>query len=461
MTDTPKFKEVNSLGQSEYDKCKRVYKGSSYVQQFLLKPVSESRQEFHIRSSISSIGSTFKKGVNSFRDIIFREDLKYSEDMPENLILYYKTVSGGKSLNSLSKDTLKDILLSNGCYWLVWTPDTMAVNAKEEEQLGIRPYIEMITKDRIVESLTHKDELGNLTVVTVKGSYVFQANKYEKEYKAEYRVYFDTGIVEIWRDNGSGKIVFVEDISLGVPEMPIIHLSFDDEEEVPPFINEANLQLQQYNIESAKFSYNLKLAFPLVTTWGMLMNSQNISKDGFDDQGNAVKMVEFQSSKGIDFPVNPETGAKLGDLEFKEVSGTSDKVLKSTAEDLIKAIVEGFITMTANTSGNKTTIESESERVAGESTLSATSSKLEEFINKGHILFCKYAGLPEVGTISVNREFVEDELDTVEYKLLFDLLSEEILDKEEFIRELQRYGKLKGVDVDKLIARLTAVGKQV
>ncbi len=460
MTDTPRFEQPLSLAQTEYAKCKKVFDGSSYVNSFLLQPVSESNKEYEVRASISSIGSSYRKGITNIRDIIFRKDLEYSEDMPESIAEDYTTVWGGNDLNDLSKNTLKDALLGNGCYWLIWTPTEQAANAKEEEQLGIRPYIEKITMDRIVEQLTYQDALGNLTMVTVKGSYVYKETKYEKEYKAEYRVYFDTGIVEIWRDTG-GMIVQVEEVILGVPEMPIVYFVIDQDQDIPPFINEANLQLQQYNIDSAKFSYNLKLAFPLVTTWGMLMNSQNIAEDGFDNDGNSVKLVEFQASKGIDFPVNPETGAKLGDLEFKEVSGTSDKVLKSTSDDLTKAILEGFVTMTTDTTGNKTTTQSESERVAGESTLASTASKLEAFINRAHDLFCKYAGVPTQGEIIVNDEFVGDELDDLEYKLLFDLLGEEILDKEEFVRELQGYGKLKGVDVDKLIARLTAVGKQI
>ena len=47
----------------------------------------------------------------------------------------------------------------------------------------------------------------------------------------------------------------------------------------------------------------------------------------------------------------------------------------------------------------------------------------------------------------------------IEYKMLIDLLSEEIIDKEEFILELQRYGKLENVNIEELKKRLIAVGK--
>ncbi len=459
MTDAPDFKQDNSLSQEEYLKCKAVYGGSPYVAGYLLKPVSESTAEHDIRKKISSIDSTYKKGINSFRDIIFRKDIEYSDDIPEQLLEYYKTVSGGDNLNSLSRDTLKDILLANDCYWLIWTPQFQAANAKEEEEIGLRPYIEKITADRIVDSLTYQDALGNLTMVTVQGSYVYEKNRYEKKTKTEFRVYFKDGLVEIWRQDSQNVFTLVDEVQSEVKAMPIIKMTFSEGESIPPFVNEANLQLQQYNIESAKFSYNIKLAFPLVVTWGMLMNSHNIATDGFDDEGNEVKLVEFQSSKGIDFPVNPETGSKLGDIEFKEVSGTSDKVLKSTSEDLTKSIIDGFITMTTDASGNKTVEQAESERVAGESTLAATASNLELFINRGHDLFSQFAGIPTKGYITINKQFVKDMLDELEYKLLIDLLGEEIIDKREFVLELQRYGKVKNIDVDELMDRLTAVGK--
>jgi len=460
VKETPSFNITNADQLAEAKKCSNVYGGSPYVKEYLNKSVSESDTEYASRKEISSIKSIFEKGIDSFKDIIFRKDLEFTENMPENIVKYYEKVSGKENLTNLAKNTLRDILLENESYWLVWTPNIAVKNAKEEEERGVRPYVEKIGIDSIVDSMTFENEIGELIMVTVIGSYVYSKTKYEKEYKKEYRIYFDTGIVEIWREGAKGIVEYIEEITLGVEGMPIVKFSFDDDEVMPPFINEANLQLQQYNIESAKYSYNMKIPFLFVTSFGMLQNSRNIATDSTDDDDNPIKIVEFQSSKGIDFPVNPETGAKIGGIEFKEVSGDNDKVLKSTSEDLGKAIMEGFITITTDGSGNKTVEQSQNERVAGESTLSSTASKLEMFLNKVHVIFCAYASTPPKGEITVNKQFIKDELDELEYKMLIDLLGEEIIDKKEFILELQRYGKLKNVNVDELINRLTAVGKQ-
>ena len=293
-------------------------------------------------------------------------------------------------------------------------------------------------------------------MVIVAGSYSFKEGRYGSEKKIEYRIYFDTGLVEIWRENAEGEITHYEDIQLEVEKMPIIELQYEEQTDTPAFTNESKLQLQQYNIDSARFSYNLKLAFPLVKTWGLLQNSNNIAKNDIDEDGNPVKIVEFQASKGIDFPVNPENGAKLGDINFEEISGDADKVLQGTSNDLTMAISRGFIQITTNQSGNKTVAEAENERATAEGTLNSASQNVEMFLNDAHILFCEYAGIKPTGTIVMNTEFVEDTLDNTEYQLLMDLYAEQIIDRTQLLEELQHYDKLKTMDIEALIDRTLA-----
>lgn len=457
--DQPSFNQRHTRQLMLGTICKDTYIGADKVKKYLIKPVSESDIEYEGRQNISAIATTFKKGIDSFTDILFKNPLRYSEDVPDKIVEYYKTANGSDSLNEMAKGAFKESLLMNAVYWLVWTPDNTASNAREEEQLGIRPYIEEITLENIIS--IRRDSLGNLSMVIVAGTYVAEEGRYEDVEKAEYRVYFASGEVEIWREAKTGdEIEMYDTIMLDVPEMPIVELRYETQDETPAFINEAKLQLEQYNIESARFSYNIKLGFPMVTTWGLLQNSKNVAIDSEDSDGNPVKIVQFQSSKGIDFPVNPETGSKLGDIEFKEISGDSDSVLKGTSEDYTTAIMDGFISLITSTSGNKTVAEAENERAAGESTLSSASSNLEDFLNRVHSLFCKYAGIEPVGEIYTNTEFVDDDLDSLEYQLLTDLLAESVIDKRQFLEELQSYGKLQTVDIDALMDRLTAVGYQ-
>ena len=451
--DTPSFKVDDTIERQQGLMCKDVYEGGHNIKPYLIQPVSESAQEYQKRQKVSSVKPVFKKGIDSFTDLLFRKPITYQDISPE-IEEYYKKANGNQSLNEMAKGAFKESLLTNAIYWLVWTPPNDAETAAEENEEQIRPYIEEIILDNVVE-VVH-DTMGNVARITVAGAYEYESGRYGSVMKPEYRIYFNDGVVEIWRENSEGEIVLVDTIQLEVPKMPIVELRYEEQTETPAFTNEAKLQLQQYNIDSARFSYNLKLAFPLVKTWGLLQNSNNIAKDSIDDDGNPVKVVEFQASKGIDFPVNPETGAKLGDIEFEEISGDADKVLKGTSDDLTISISRGFIQITTNQSGNKTVAEAENERATGEGTLSSAAQNVEVFLNDVHTLFCEYAGLPVEGNIIMNTDFVEDTLDNTEYQMLMDLYSEQIIDRTQLLEELQHYDKLKTMDIEALIDRTLA-----
>ena len=456
--DTPSFKVTETAARRLGLMCKDVYDGGDKVHKYMIKSVSESATEYSKRVELSSIKTTFKKGIDGFTDLLFKNPVHLTEDVPEKLDTYYKKLNGNQTLNEMAKGAFKETLLTNVIYWLVWTPENTAANAKEEEELGIRPYVEEIPLERIID--VQKDEMGNIQMIIVAGSYNYESGRYGVETKPEYRIYFADGEVEIWRENAKGEVNLYDTVQLEVPEMPIVELEYEEQTENPAFVNEANIQLQQYNIDNARFSYNLKLAYPIVKTWGLLQNSRNIARDSIDEEGNPVKVVEFQSSKGIDFPVNPETGAKLGDIGLTEVSGGADAVLKSTSDDMDQAIADGFIQLVTSESGNKTVAEAENERARGEGTLSSASQNLQNFLNDVHRLMCLYAGEQIAGEVIVNTEFASDDLDQLEYNMLTDLYAEQIIDKRQLIEELQKYGKLKTVEIDALMDRLTAVGMQ-
>ncbi|MDM5264689.1 hypothetical protein PF327_10830 [Sulfurovum sp. XTW-4] len=450
-----KIKDTTVIAQSK--KCNDVYVGANRVQEYLIKSNSESTIEFNSRKSIASCGTTFKKGINSIVDILFKTEITIDEKVSPKLTKYYETADGKQSLNKIAKTLLKQLLLSNKVYVLVWTPVNDAKNAKEEEQKGIRPYIEIITRDRVMDNILKRDSLGNIVHIAIAGSYVESETRYETKTNNEYRVYFNDGITEIFRETKDGVSLY-QTVQSEVEELNIIELTMDEVNDIPNFINEANYQLQHYNIESAKDSYNKKLAFPFVVTWGMMSNSSGIATEKTDDNGNTIQVVEFQANKGIDFSVHPETGAKLGDVEIKELDGNADTILKTTLEDKKLAILDGFIKFFTESSGNKTVEQSESERTAGESMAASLSQDMEHYLNRIHDLMCKFAGEKTEGYISTNKEFIDSGLTDIVYKMLSDLYMDETIDREAFLTEIQSYGLLKTIDIQKLKDRLTANG---
>jgi len=462
VADVPSFNQSPSykILLQDVSKCHDVYNGGRDVHKYLNKSTSESLAGFKKSVSTSALSQTFENGINSIKDILFRSPITFDDKISPNLLELYKTVDGRQSFNEFAKEILVQAELSNRVYVLVSTPPHNAKTKAEEIQQGVRPTSELIPRDRVMDKLIKRDGAGNIVRIGITGSYIKTEGKYTDVVEDENRIYFADGTVEIWRDNSDGEMVLHETISSEVKEIHILEFVYNEIKDAPPYINAANYQLQHYNIERSKDRYNIKLGFPKVISWGLMGNSQNVSTQTKDENGNTVNVVEFDADKGIDFSVNPETGAKLGDVKILELDGKADGILETTLASKTKTIVKSFIEVVSDSNGNKTVEQSESERAEGESEISQLSDKMEDFINKIHKLFARFAGDSGDGYITTNKEFIKNGLTELKLKMLDDLLGNEIIDKIAYTKELQGMGELQTLDIDELEKRLIADGKR-
>jgi hypothetical protein len=444
--NAPNFKPPLAENYKYIELCKNVYAGSSHCKKYLTLKTGESREGFEARKLEATLNQTFYKGVRSIIDIIFRKELTLSDDVSQKMKDYYEKADGTHSLNVVAKHLLRDMLLTNRAYVLVWTPPVKAKNALEEKKKGLRPYVQLIDRTRILKMN------GKPPSIAVKGTYQENIGRYGSDTRVEHKIYFEDGIVERWVDDKK-----VETIKIGYQGIPIVEAIFDEnEKDMPPFADEATYTISHFNMESRRKSYGHKLLDPTIVSWGMFQNQENIATETTDSEGNKVFKVEFGANRGINFPVNPETGAKLGDVEFKELSGKSDAIARASLEDDLTAIKKGFIEIVSEKSGNKTVTESENERVSGESQLSSIASTLENVLNRVHFLMCTMAGEPVVGEITVNKEFLNTTITDLQYQIWKDMNIDGLMTKETFLKMLQKNGALEGVNLDEELRKLEA-----
>lgn len=435
-------------------KCRDVYNGGRDITRFLIKSNNESASGFRIRKDTSSCATHFRAGIDAFKDLIFRNEISFDDAMADILVEYYKKATGSISLNEFAKNALIEMLLTGEAYALVYTPiqETLQ-SAQAEKDLGVRPYVEIISADRIIPELTRKNEQGNITQIGIRASYIVSSDRYNDETADEIRVYFDNGEIDIIRDDE------VSTFATNVKKLHIIQMRYGAEDKAP-FINEANMQIQHYNLSSAKDAYNLKLGFPFPVTWNMIGKGSKVARRELDENGNSIQRVEFDANKGINFPVNQDTGAKLGDVEFRELSGSADAILSNSLKEKEIAIGKGFVKLAIQGTSNKTVEQSKGERAEGTSKLAQIATKVEEFLNNIHELFCDFLSIENSGYISVNREFIENGLSKEDKDLLLEFFSLGEITFAELVNELQNANLLTTLDLDEIKSRRLAEGKQ-
>ncbi len=428
--------------------CRATYKGSLSAVKYLSQREYESDTSFEKRNELVAVGYNYKKGIDTIVSMIFKEDIKYNE-MPPNIEEMLETVDGNDDFTFFGRSILRSITVGHTGYVLVWTPQEKAANKQQEKELNIRPYAEFIERERVVEKYTQRDSKGALSQICIQGSYPVAStdDPYLMEDKPEYRFYKKDGTVDIFREAAEGGFTFFETRSNELKQMPVVEFLVDrDSDKTPPYYDSAVYQLHIMNIESGKDRYNFDLPFPTVTTFGMLQNSKNLVVPGLD----GVQKVEFRSDKGIDFPVNPETGAKLGGVEFIERSGDIDGILAKSIEDKRASIDAAFIKLLVDSTGNKTVEQSESERAAGISSLTSISNAMAAGLLRVALLMMEMSGNKGKPGVILTKEFLSGEITPQQITLFYDLYLSGALTDAEYIKCLQDPKYFDSLDADKM-----------
>ena len=450
-TPTPPFDQSHP-NTDLINKSLNVYHGSEETKKYLIKAPTETEEEFKNRQKNFSIAPFYKSGIDSIINIIMRNPITYSDDMRQDIKdIYSKNIDGNNtSLNEYAKNILRDLLLTNKNFTNVFT----------QQGESERPYINNIARNRVSYIIRG----GIAKQIAIKGSYLHQKDRYNIEHKEEHKIYFEDGLVEVWRE---GK--HTGDIQTEYQTIPIVETTFQGDKseflnDKPPFLDLAKLQIRWGETDSRKNEFVNRLAIPIVISWGM--DLETLSSDSTETAVNKIGdtyKVELAGSRGWMFPISQD-GKKLGDIEFRELSGENDTVLKGNLVDIENQIKAGFIKFVKSEKGSKTVTESQNERVDAESQLSSIANLLDDALNEINELFFALHGKKEkeltgkVGIITVNKDFLDTKITDLEYQILSDLNENGLITNETLLGQLKEGGTLKGVNVEDEVKKLEAKG---
>lgn len=450
----PPFNQTHP-NQASIKLCKDVYDGSEKCKNYLVKAPTETTKEYDARKNSFVMASICKTGINEIIDIVMRNPLTYSDDMRDDIKEFYMTDIDGNntSLNEYAKIILKDLLLTNKSFTNVWTPKE---NAK-------RVFITKIDR----QAIDYIEREGDNPQISVKGAYVLSKDRYNTELKEEHKIYFSNeSTVDVWRENK-----LVESIPTGYNRIPIVEATYDGDKnsfsgDLPPFLDAFKLEIFYWGeTASRKHSFVIRLAIPLVVTWGMEL--QELADDPNETAVNRVGeviQIEIGGSTGWNMGMSAD-GKRLGDIEFRELDGANDKVLGLHLKDIEEWIKYSFVSFIRDNGGNKTVEQSKSEKVTAESALSSLAGNLEDALNEIHDLFFELYGKTETditgkkGKITVNRDFLDTLISDVEANLLEKMKEAGDITRGTYLKQLQENGGiLKGVDLEEEEKKLEAKG---
>jgi len=373
--------------------CEAVYfnKASKYLR----KQVGEGYDDFSKRVNSSVIDTTFARGIDNTVKLTFKQEIVTNSDV--------------LNFNKCGKDVLTDLLIHGIVFVHVW--NTL------DEELDKAHYT--ILDLKIIEEVILND-LNEIHSIQIKG----------EEFDI---IYFSDGTIQ----HVIGDKVIHEEMAIIFPFVMI---------RVPkvPYLQEAKFQISHYNIDSAREAYGLKLLNPIVKSWGMLQNQDNIATDL-----NGVTKVEFQATRGIDFPMFE--GKKGGDIEILELNGTNDSIASNFLEYRTKQIENGFLNSILTPSATRKT-EMEILTVSAPVTSTLTHySKLivDALINIG-LIANKIMSINSTIELSHLPTMIHKGLTQEEYLVLKELKDDGLLSTETYMRVLKsKFDMLKDVDLSK------------
>lgn len=449
-TPTPPF-EMQKPNIPLIQKSLDVHNGSETTVKYLKQASTEDSEEFKNRKSNFTLAPLYQTGIESIINIIMRNPITFSDDMREDIKdMYSKDIDGlNTSLNEHAKQILRDLLLTNKNFTNVWT-----------EPNGSRPYVSNVERLRV--AYIYRD--GEFKQIAIKGAYSQFKDRYNIEIKEEYKIYFGNGDVEVWRDGKLTDTLLTDYNTIPVIETTLQGNKAEFYNDKPPFLDLAKMMIRWGETDSRKNEFVNRLAIPLVVAWGMELAelAEDSTETAVTRVGDTYR-VEMAGSRGWSFAIN-QNGQKLGDIEFRELSGANDGVLRANITDIENVVKNGFVKFVQSDKGGKTVTESENERVGAESYLSSIAQLLEDSLNEINGLFYSFYGKKETtvtggkGYITVNKDFLATKLTDIEAQLLKDLNEASIITHETYLKQLQDGGMLKGVDVDMEIKKLESKG---
>jgi hypothetical protein len=335
---------------------------------------------------------------------------------------------------------------------LVEYPDTKGAALTLADEAPLRPYWVTIAKDNILSWRTSND--GGRTILTqivLKETRSVPDGVFGEKERTQYRVlYRDAGVVG-WQlleiTEQKAVVVVGEGLYPTQNEIPLAEIVTSGRRSIfesdPPLLDLGYLNVAHYQQSSDANYSRYKTCVPILFGAGI--------EAGVNDDGSAKPAIEVGPNSAVMTP-NPNAT-----LQYVSHSGGSldncEKALETLKADMATL---GLAMLAPSKRAAETAEAKRLDKATSDSALSVTARGLQDGIERALGFHARYLGLPDGGSVEVNRDYEGMAMDPATMSAFAALIAQG-LPWEVALDQLQKGGRIsEEVDVETLALEIAA-----
>lgn len=399
-------------------------KGETYLPRFPL----ESQAGYETRRRHSNLFNAFRRTVGGLTGMIFRKDVLPNDDVMDEVLTHLEDVDlAGRDLSSFARGLTTDALIDGHALIFVDRPPASKreVTRLQESRGGRRPYWIAI----------QKQDLLSYRGVTVGGRSVLTQIAFRQVVRVpdgrfgerdveQVRVYDlptdDDGrpvgavrfsLWELGPDSSRYEELPDAGGEMMIDEIPLVAVYADrdgDYVSCPPLLDLAIENIEHYQVRSDRKNALHIAGVPIPIFTGMGTTPlDNGSEDG---------PLAVGSDHGLQLPAG-------ADAKYLEPAGTALDASRQELQDIERRMaVLGLSMLMSETRQAETATSKRIDKSESDSQLSLIALGLETGLNEALRLHAKWMGQEAAGTVSVNRDFMDQLLDPQLLSALADMV---------------------------------------
>lgn len=433
QSDNVDFKHPEYLSfQSKVGYCYNVFSGIDTAKQYLLQAPREDDTSYQTRQDGATLKNFVKRATEAFVGMIYRKPVQvvgYSETINEIV----ERIDKKSNMNKFSRELTTSLVRDGKVFIAVDTP----IDGDGD------PYFSIL--DRLSVINWRKNENGEYTMLVYVEAVEEDSGDFGLEVITQWRVFRETGDVEIWRNDTARGFYLHEEIQTEFDYIPIVDIELDD---IPPLYDIAKLTTKHMNRTSFKDKYLDMAAIPVPVIW----DAGGANED--DTGAHSSKPVYVI---GVDEAFVFSGTKDESDFQWRELNGSSITALQDDLAIIEEDITSGVIRAAQSDNTTiKTATQSFYEAAESSNRVTVIANAVEIGLNKAMKMLADMINetLDPIARVIVNKDFNAITQNTDNLRLVWEVYLGGAMSTETFLKSMESFEVIDIGSVEEEIKRI-------
>lgn len=364
---------------------------------YLPKAPGEDAINYNIRLNRSVFHAFYRRTVEGLTGLIFRKDPVLGEDVPPQIVEQWENIdNAGTHGDVFLRDLTQDGLIAGLAGILVDYPDTGGERLNRAQESGLRPYWVPIKKDDIMSWRTAVIAgRVTLTQLVLRECNILPAGEFGEKEVTQYRQLFVDGAGAVrWRvlyiTAQNAVVQLAEGAYPTQVEIPFAEVCTSGRVGIldsdPPLLDVGYLNVAHYQ-QWSDYAYAIhKSNVPFIFVAGATL-----------EPGEKLVISPNQAITAKD----PQASA-----QYVSHDGASLAASKAALDDLVSTMgTLGLAMLSPSKRVAETADAKRLDKSTSDSALSVLARSVQDAVERALGFHARYLGLPDGGSITINRDF--------------------------------------------------------